>query len=548
MKLALAQLDTVIGDLDAAAAAIRRAADQAIAAGASLLITPELAAFGGYPPRDLLERPALVARQWQLVQELARTLPLPALIGCVEPLEPGAGNAHANALVACADGRIVGSYHKRLLPNYDVFDDARYYRAGSAPLIVTLAGLRIGLTVCEDIWNDALIGLRSVGSSLRYAVDPLRELVGACDLVVNVSASPYQAGKPALRHQLVATVAKRVGAPVAYCNQVGAHDELLFDGGSCVIGAGGQFFAAGPRWSAGVVIADLNAPIAPPVEPLPLADVHAALICGIRDYCAKTRQKQIVLGLSGGIDSALVAALAVDALGADQVIGLLMPGPYSSVGSVTDAQALAERLKIRTHTLPITAGFDTMLNELAPVFAGRAPDVAEENLQSRLRGVLVMAVANKLSAMALTTGNKSELAVGYCTIYGDMNGGLAPIGDLYKTEVWALSRHLNAVAGSERIPLASIDKPPSAELRPDQTDQDSLPPYPELDRILFGFLERQQSVDELIAAGEHAATVRRIVRLVEISEFKRRQSAPVLRVSGKAFGVGRRMPVARFIP
>ena len=539
MRIALAQLDPTIGDLDGTVAAILAAADDALAQGARILVCPELVALGGYPPRDLVARRWLVERQWLAVQRLAERLPLPTVLGCVEPLEPGLGPALANALVAIEGGRIVASYHKRLLPTYDVFDEVRYFRPGTRSQVVQLAGLRVGLTICEDIWSEDFSGI-------RYREDPVLDLVGRCDLVVNASASPYHQGKPRLRRRLVATVAKRVRAPVAYCNQVGGHDELLFDGDSCLVGADGALLASAPRWRAATVVGEIGVPISEPAEPDVWQDLHAALVTGIADYCRKTRQARVVLGLSGGIDSALVAALAVDALGAERVTGLLMPGPYSSPGSLADAEALADRLGIARHTVPISTLFDDALAGLAPAFAGRPPDVAEENLQSRLRGTLVMALANKIGAMALTTGNKSELACGYCTIYGDMNGGLAPIGDLYKTEVWDLSRWMNRAAGGERIPVASIEKPPSAELRANQTDQDSLPPYPVLDRILRAYVERDESPEAIIAAGEDPALVRQIVRLVEVSEFKRRQAAPVLRVTGKAFGVGRRMPVARF--
>jgi NAD+ synthetase len=538
VRIALAQLNLLIGDPEGAVTALAAAAAEAKAQGANLLVSTELCAFGGYPPRDLLERRWLVERQWRLVQELARALPLPALIGCVEPLSEGPDPRIANALVAIERGRIVATYHKRLLPAYDVFDERRYFRPGTNSRVVELAGLSIGLTICEDIWNE-------VGA--RYQLDPVAELSGRCDLVVNVSASPYHAGKPLVRQRLVSEVARRARAPVAYCNQLGAHDELLFDGGSCIAAPDGGWRLVAPRWREGVFIGELEQSCPPPVEPGTTADLHEALVMGIRDYCAKTRQTRVVLGLSGGIDSALVATLACDALGPGAVTGLLMPGPFSSRGSVVDAQALAANLGIRAHTLSISRGFETLLGELDEVFAGTAAGLAEENLQSRLRGTLVMAVANKLGAMALTTGNKSELAVGYCTIYGDMNGGLGPIGDCYKTQVWALARHLNQVAGRERIPESSISKAPSAELRENQTDQDSLPPYEQLDRILERYLERGESPQEIITAGEDAAVVAKVVRLVEISEFKRRQAAPTLRVSSKAFGVGRRMPIARHI-
>jgi NAD+ synthase (glutamine-hydrolysing) len=537
MRIALAQLNLLIGDLDGAAAAIRAAANKATFEGADLLVLPELAACGGYPPRDLLERRWFVEKQWRLVQSLARELPLPTLLGCVEPLDPGAGPSLANALVAIARGQIIASYHKRLLPTYDVFDEQRYFRPGDQPGFITIAGKRVGLTICEDIWSQEFAGI-------RYGQDPVRDLAGKCDLIVNVSASPYNAGKPELRNRVVAQVAKRAKVPVAYCNQVGGHDELLFDGDSALIGPDGTYYVDAPRWQEAMLIGDLAKPVPRPSVPDPLADLYDGLVCGIRDYCAKTRQRKVVLGLSGGIDSALVATMAVDALGAGQVIGLLMPGPYSSTGSVGDALELAKSLGIPHHTLGITETNRQMLDELAPAFAGHLSNVAEENLQSRLRGTMVMAVANKHHAMALTTGNKSELAVGYCTIYGDMNGGLAPIGDIYKTTVWELARLRNR--RSPVIPQASIEKIPSAELRENQTDQDSLPPYDQLDRILMSYLEGGLSPEQ-IAATEDPAVVKRVIRLVEVAEFKRRQGAPILRVSRKAFGVGRRMPIARHV-
>ena len=559
MKVALAQLNLLIADLDGAAAAIRAAASEAKAAGAQLVVFPELVTLGGYPPRDLLDRDWLIARQWDLLQEVAKTVALPCLVGCVEPLEPGTGPGIANAIALLDGGEIRLTYHKRLLPTYDVFDEQRYFRPGETPCVVQIAGVRVGLTVCEDIWNEAFTGSGGFGLGLRYHQDPVGELAGHCDMIVNCSASPYHLGKSPLRRRVVGSVARRAKVPVLYANQVGGQDELLFDGDSGAALPDGRWLEALPRWQAGVGYVDITPGKQPPVatariaRPTPstpdmvYADLHAALVTGIRDYCAKTHQTSVVLGLSGGIDSALVAALAVDALGADAVLGLLMPGPYSSAGSITDAEALAVALGVRHHTISISAANTLVLSELAPLFADRPLGVAEENLQSRLRGLLVMATANKIGAMALTTGNKSEIATGYCTIYGDMNGGLAPIADLYKTQVWELARWMNAAAGRERIPVASIDKVPSAELRPDQTDQDSLPPYPVLDRILKRYLEDGLSPARLVQTGEDPAVVAHIIRLVEVNEFKRRQAAPGLRVSAKAFGVGRRIPLARKI-
>ncbi len=538
VRIAIAQLDLTIADLEGALTAIALASEQARAAGADLLLTPELAMFGGYPPRDLLDRPALVARQWAMVQALARLVAVPTLVGCVEPLEPGAGPALGNSLVLLRGGQVETGYRKRLLPTYDVFDERRHFRPGDRPCVVEVAGARVGLSVCEDIWSADFVGV-------AYQQDPVADLAGRCDVLVNASASPWHLGKPAVRHRLLHAVATRVGAPVVYVNQVGGHDELLFDGDSAAVAPDGSWLGCAPRWQAGIWTIDLAARVPAPQEPHPLDDLHAALVTGIRDYCRKTAQKRVVLGLSGGIDSALVAALAADALGPECVTGLLMPGPYSSPGSVTDAQALARALRITAHEVSITGLFTQGMAALAPVTDGRPQGLTSENLQSRLRGTLVMAAANQLGAMALTTGNKSELACGYCTIYGDMNGGLAPIGDVYKTTVWELARRMNARAGVERIPVASIDKAPSAELRENQTDQDSLPPYPVLDRILEAFVEEHRDREAIIAAGEDPSTVDRVIRLVEVSEFKRRQAAPALRVSRKAFGMGRRVPIAR---
>ncbi len=538
MRIAIAQLSLTIADLDAAQTAIRLASVQARDQGCDLLLTPELAAFGGYPPRDLLDRPALVQRQWAMVQRLAGEVAVPTLVGCVEPIEPGTGPALANSLVLLRGGRIEASYHKRLLPTYDVFDERRHFRPGDRPCVVEIAGKRVGLSICEDIWSSDFTGI-------TYHQDPVADLAGRCDVLVNASASPWHHGKPAVRHRLLASVARRVGAPVVYVNQVGGHDELLFDGDSAAVAPDGSWLGAAPRWRSGMWTVDLAARVAAPVDPHPLDDLHTALVTGIRDYCSKTGQKRVVLGLSGGIDSALIAALAADALGPQAVIGLLMPGPFSSPGSLSDAHALARTLGVTAHEVGITGLYRQSLETLAPVTGGTPQGLTSENLQSRLRGTLVMAAANQLGAMALTTGNKSELACGYCTIYGDMNGGLAPIGDVYKTTVWDLSRRINAVAGHERIPVASIDKAPSAELRENQTDQDSLPPYPMLDRILEAFVEEHRDRDAIIATGEDPAIVDRVIRLVELSEFKRRQAAPALRVSRKAFGMGRRIPIAR---
>jgi len=535
MKIALAQTNRTIADFDQAHRQILEMSQQASDQGAELIIFPELATFG-YPPRDLLERPDLVDQQWLLLQDLAGKLPIAAVIGCVEPLHEGAGPMMANALVVIHDGEVYDSYRKRLLPAYDVFDERRYFRQGDESGVVELHGRRIGLSICEDIWSQDFSGI-------RYHIDPLVDLHDKCDLLINISASPYCRGRAVLRHRLVQAVAKRMKVPVLYVNQVGGQDELLFDGGSCAFGPDGECFANANRWQEDLVIADLQHPLPKPPPVDELEDLYQALVCGLRDYCLKTRQKGVVMGLSGGIDSALVATLAVDALGKDRVVGLLMPGPYSSQGSVDDAKALAENLGIAYYTCPIAEAYQAIITSLQEPFAGTQPNVAEENIQARIRGNMVMAYANKFALMALTTGNKSELAVGYCTIYGDMSGGLAPIGDIYKHLVWDLSRHANR--NGERIPVNSIEKPPSAELRPDQKDTDTLPDYDVLDRLLEAYLEQNATHDQLCQAGFKAEDVDLVIRLVERNEYKRWQAAPVLRVTRKAFGVGRRIPLAR---
>ena len=536
MRIALAQLNPTVADIAAIRQDMLAAAQDAKDQNADFIVYSELMSIG-YPPRDLLDRKRLVFAQWTMVQDLAKELPLPAVIGCVEPMYDEHLSPHlANAAVVVENGEITASYHKRLLPTYDVFDEQRYFYPGSHSEIASIGGKRIGLTICEDIWSHDFSGI-------RYGQDPLGDLAGRCDAVVNLSASPFHGTKPQQRRRLLEAVANRLGCPIAYCNQVGANDELLFDGDSAVVGPKGAYYGGAGRWQRAVVVVDTDTTVEAPAIPGADADLAAGLIMGIRDYCAKTRQSRVVLGLSGGLDSALVAALAVEALGSQAVTGLLMPGPYSSPGSLTDAWESAKLLGIKAVDMPIKRMNAEALNALDPIFADLTPNVAEENIQSRLRGTLVMAVANKLGAIALTTGNKSEMAVGYCTIYGDMNGGLAPIADVYKTRCYDVARYLNTQKAC--IPLGSISKPPSAELAPGQKDEDSLPPYPVLDRILKGYIEEEKGVDDLIASGEDEATARRVIRLVEVNEYKRRQSAPALRVTAKAFGVGRRIPLAR---
>ena len=561
MRLALAQINPLVGDLPGNGALLLQACRQAADQGAELVVAPELALWG-YPPRDLLLRPALRQRQQQVLDQLAADLPagLALLLGVSETIADGQQPDlyNAAALVEAGQWRVVA--RKRLLPSYDVFDERRYFRPAEAPALLELERggrrWRLGLTLCEDLWvEEELHGHRLAGG------DPVGDLQALQpDLLLNLSASPFIQGKAQLRRELAAAAARRLHCPVVYVNQVGGNDELVFDGGSFVVdGAGGVrcqlAFAASDLscWDAAAAAAEPDNGF-----PLPPGDelLLRTLVLGVRDYARKCGFRQALLGLSGGIDSALVAVIAAAALGAEQVQALLMPSPWSSEGSIVDAQALAARLGIATATVPIAAlmaGFDAALT--APL--GAEPSgLTAENLQSRIRGTLLMAVANQQGQLLLSTGNKSELAVGYCTLYGDMNGGLAVIGDLYKTSVFRLCAWLDSPAAAscrrelglpvsgELVGAAIREKPPSAELRPDQKDSDSLPDYDQLDPLLRALIEEQRSPEELIAAGCDAAQANRIHGLLRRAEFKRRQAAPLLKVSGRAFGSGWRMPIA----
>jgi NAD+ synthase (glutamine-hydrolysing) len=592
MRIALAQLNALVGDLEGNGAAIEAAARRAAAAGADLLLTPELSLWG-YPPRDLLLSPALRVRQTRVLSRLVDRCPagLALLVGMAEPITDGRlpDLYNAVALVEADGWRVV--CRKQLLPSYDVFDELRYFRAADEAALLELERRgrrwRLGLTICEDLWVEReLQGQRLRGQDPVAALAPL-----APDLLFNLSASPFGRRKVGLRHQLAQRAAQRLGVPVLYLNQVGGNDELVFDGASFVLAADGtrlvqlahaeEAFAcwdagsprgASPRLgSPGVAGAGATAAgqgpatggsATPPataaaeLDPDELDLLLRALVLGTRDYARKCGFQQALLGLSGGIDSALVAVIAAAALGAQQVEALLMPSPYSSEGSLRDATALADRLGVVHRVLPITPlmeGFDAALTGAL----GQAPaGLTAENLQSRIRGTLLMAVANQRGRLLLSTGNKSELAVGYCTLYGDMNGGLAVIGDLYKSTVFALCDWLDSAAAAparaalglpaegELIGAAIRSKPPSAELRPDQRDSDSLPDYGELDPILKRLVEELASPEQLVAEGADPAVVKRVAQLLQRAEFKRRQAAPALKVSGRAFGTGWRMPIA----
>ncbi|MCB9884199.1 MAG: NAD+ synthase [Planctomycetes bacterium] len=544
MKIALCQIDTTVGDFAGNVAKVVAFAARARSLGAELAVFPELAVCG-YPPEDLLTSRAFLAAHDHALQELGAAVPadLPVLVGCVErnpSAAQGGGRPLHNAVALLHGGEVRIVARKSLLPTYDVFDESRYFEPWQRPQenVVAIAGTRVGVVVCEDGWNDE----RFFGER-HYALDPVERVVAAgAQLVVNLSASPWSLGKETLRQRMVEAAAARHGVPMIYVNLVGGDVELQFDGGSLAVKATGV--ACQPvLFAEALQIVDTDAPwnevpptcAAPPMH-------HAAIVQGIRAYAEKFGFPRALIGLSGGIDSALTAALAVDALGAANVAGIAMPSAHSSGHSVADALQLADNLGIVCHQLPIEPLRVAFEQALAPVFAGTEPGLAEENLQARIRGTLLMAYANKHGHLLLTTGNKSESAVGYCTLYGDTNGALAPIADLWKTEVWALSRWLNR--DGERIPWNSIEKPPSAELRPDQLDTDSLPPYPELDPVLRLLVEEQVPVAEIaLRTGMAREVVAELQRKVQASEFKRYQYPPTLRVSERCWS-GRRMPVS----
>ena len=560
MRLALAQINPLVGNLAGNGELLLNACRSANAAGADLVVAPELALWG-YPPRDLLLRPSLRQRQQQVLDQLAADLPqgLALLLGVSEPAPdqqmPDLFNAAA--LVESGHWRVVA--RKRLLPSYDVFDERRYFRAADQPCLLELERggrrWRLGLTLCEDLWvEEELHEQRLAGGDPVADLQALRP-----DLLLNLSASPFGAGKAQQRRELTAAAARRLRCPVVYVNQVGGNDELVFDGGSFVTDADGEVSCQLAFAAADLQIWDASSPAAagPPPNLPPSNDLLLrALVLGVRDYARKCGFRQALLGLSGGIDSALVAVIAAAALGAENVQALLMPSPWSSEGSINDSLALADRLGIATHTVPIEALMTSFEAALTPPLGAAPAGLTAENLQSRIRGTLLMAVANQQGQLLLSTGNKSELAVGYCTLYGDMNGGLAVIGDLYKTSVFRLCRWIDSQASAtcrralglpehgELIGATIREKAPSAELRPDQRDSDSLPDYEQLDPLLQALLEDHQSPEELIASGADAALARRVMGLLSRAEFKRRQAPPVLKLSKRSFGSGWRMPIA----
>jgi len=594
MKLAIAQLNPTIGNLIGNAQQILDAARLAADRGARLLLTPELS-LCGYPPRDLLLNPSFVESMATTLQQLAEQLPpsLAVLVGMVEP-NPKAhlagGKPLFNSIALLDRGKVQEIFHKRLLPTYDVFDENRYFEPGLQSNSFTLdlqesgvssrggapvpalkleskiqnpnSKISIGVTICEDLWND-----EEFWGKRNYAVNPIADLAEqGVDLIVNLSASPYRVGKQKLREEMLRHSAVRYKQPILYANQVGGNDDLLFDGSSVAFNGAGEIVCRARAFETDLVILEFDEEgrdlLPATVAPAPASDdeeIWLALVMGVRDYTRKCGFSKVVIGLSGGIDSALVAAIATQALGAENVLGVLMPSPYSSDHSVKDAQALAANLGIKTHILSIGGLMQDYDQVLEPLFAGTEFGIAEENIQSRIRGNLLMAIANKFGYLLLSTGNKSEMAVGYCTLYGDMNGGLAVIADVPKTRVYSLCTWLNSNVASNSlcnlkskiqnpkfpiIPANILTKPPSAELKPGQVDQDSLPPYDVLDDILHRWIEQHQSLDQIVAAGHEPAVVDKVVRLVARTEFKRRQAPPGLKITDRAFGTGWRMPIA----
>ena len=545
MKIGLLQLNPTIGAFAANREKLVRAYAEAVARGAEFVIAPELF-LCGYPPRDLLLREDFIAANLAALQETAANIgEIPLCVGYVEKNSDRPGRALKNAAAVLQHGKIVWRTTKSLLPTYDVFDEDRYFEPAKTVEPFIFNGKKIGITICEDIWND-----EDFWPARLYRRDPVRELVAqGAEMILNLSASPWHDGKEKTRLEMLRRVARDEKIPLAQVNAVGANDELIFDGHSVVLNASGEVIALGQGFAEQVLVVDLKPEASspkpavrmefPPREEL----LFSALSLGIRDYVHKCGFKSVILGLSGGIDSALIAVIAADALGADNVLGVAMPARYSSEGSLTDAEKLARNLKIRYEVLPIEPVFLAVEKQLETVFAGTKPNEAEENIQSRLRGVTLMALSNKFGALVLTTGNKSEMAVGYCTLYGDMNGALAPIADVLKTDVYKISKWVNRER--EIIPADSISKPPSAELRPGQKDQDSLPPYEILDAILDLYVVNNLSKAEIVARGFDAAVVNDVVNKINFSEYKRRQAAPGLKVSPRAFGMGRRIPVAQ---
>jgi NAD+ synthase (glutamine-hydrolysing) len=542
LRIALLQINPTAGDLAGNASLIAEAARKAASAGADLAVTPELALLG-YLPRDLLMNRGFVRRSGEMLDRLAAGLASgpPLLVGVATPNHSDRGRPLFNSAVLLQGGAPTATFHKTLLPTYDVFDEDRYFEPAPEPQILELNGWRLGISICEDVWND-----RDFWNRRRYHQDPIESLARAgAQAIVNLSASPFTVGKELVRERMLGHTAAKYGIPLVVAYQVGGNDDLIFDGRSSAFDARGNLFGRAKGFEPDLLVADIAASAGSIANDdfAPEAEIWHALVLGLRDYARKTGFRRVLLGLSGGVDSALTAAIAAEAMGPENVLAVMMPSIYSSRGSVDDSVELARNLAIRTLELPIAGIMQTYGDVLAEPFRGLPADVTEENIQSRIRGNLLMALSNKFGSLLLTTGNKSEMSVGYCTLYGDMNGGLALIADLPKMMVYRVCRWRNLRRPD--IPEAILTKPPSAELRPDQTDQDSLPPYELLDQILELHVEQSQSAEEIVAQGFDEPTVRRVLRLVRTAEFKRKQAAPVLKVTSRAFGTGWRMPIAR---
>jgi NAD+ synthase (glutamine-hydrolysing) len=538
MKIGFAQINTIVGDLRGNCEKIILAYDRLAAAGADLVLTPELSVCG-YPPQDLVFKSRFVPENVEIVEQLrARVGRAALLVGFVDRNE-GGGKPFYNAAALLQVGQPIRKTYKSLLPTYDVFDEERYFQPASSVQPMAICGKQVGVTICEDIWTERYLPRR------LYDVEPTRTLVEqGAQVIVNLSASPFSLHKPAVRYEMISELARTYRRPICYCNLIGGNDQLVFDGNSIAVNSTGELIAQLPAFREAEAIVDTEVAALSKFEEMETPEeLFSALSLGLRDYLQKCNFKSAVLGLSGGIDSAVVAVVAVDALGPANVTGVLMPSQYSSAGSIADATSLAKNLGIKCLQIPITETFEIFKKQFREIFAGLSEDVTEENMQPRLRAMTLMALSNKFGHLLLTTGNKSELAVGYCTIYGDMAGGLAVISDVPKTMIYELARWINRKL--EIIPRSTIEKPPSAELKPNQKDQDTLPPYEILDEILRLYVEENLSARDIIEHGFDDKTVRWVQRRVDLNEYKREQAAPGLKVTSRAFGLGRRMPIAQ---
>ena len=541
MKIALGQINPTVGDFSGNASKIVDFSGRAQAAGSGLILFPELSVCG-YPPRDLVERPSFVAHNREAVEKIAsETQGIAVICGLVTPAHSDTGKSVMNSAALLTDGKVSFIQSKMLLPTYDVFDEMRNFAPAKSQDLFSFCGNRMALTICEDAWNDKRFWRKQL-----YTVDPVESLIQAGgNFVLNISASPFWIGKRELRRDMLASIARQHKVPVVLVNQVGGNDSLVFDGSSLVLNREGRVIAQGRSFEEDLIYFDSQDLSGEMHEQIAgeEASVYSALVLGTRDYIQKCGFRKAIIGLSGGIDSALTAVVAADAVGPDNVIGVGMPGPYSSQGSIDDARSLAKNLGIRFELLSINPAYEAYRQTLRDVFAGQKEDVTEENIQSRARGTLLMALSNKFGAIVLSTGNKSELGVGYCTLYGDMVGGLAVISDVPKTLVYRLSQYVNSRRAV--IPQATLEKPPSAELRPDQKDSDSLPPYDILDAVLEDYVEDSHPAEQIATdRGIDIEVVRRVIRMVDRAEYKRQQAAPGLKISPKAFGYGRRFPIA----